>query len=306
MANRFHPDLAAARWIPRFSYGPRLARFLHGMTPRPKDPGAGVTAETVVVSPTVSLRLLRPAGADAPVPVLLWMHGGGHLFGSPEQDDRANIALVRELGIAVAAARYRLGADAPAPASVDDGLAALAALSGRADELGLDANRIAVGGASAGGGVAAGIVLAAHDRGEIEVAFQLLVYPMLDDRTATREDLDTMPVLMWTQSSNRLGWRTYLGVEPGASAVDPYAVPARRADLTGLPPTWIGVGDLDLFHDEDVEYARRLRAAGVECTLTVVPGAFHGFDVVFAAKPVVQAFRRSQVEALRAAGIVGT
>lgn len=305
MANRFHPDLAAARWIPPFSWSPRVARFMRNQKPRPVDPGEGVTVDGVTVSPTVSLRFFRPTDATGPVPVLLWMHGGGHLFGSPEQDDQSNIAFVRELGIAVAAVLYRLGADAPAPASVDDVYAALAFVKERAGELGVDPSRIAVGGASAGGGVAAGLVLAVHDRGEITIAFQLLVYPMLDDRTVLRTDLDDLPVRIWSRKSNRLGWRTYLGVEPGASGVSPYTAAARRDDLTGLPPTWIGVGDLDLFHDEDVMYAQRLQAAGVACELVVVPGAFHGFDAVFTTKPVTKAFWQSQADALRRAGIVG-
>jgi len=299
----FHPELAAARWIPPFSYGPRLARMMRGLRPRAGDPGAGVTAEEIVVSPTVSLRVLRPATAAVDLPALLWIHGGGHLFGAPEQDDGANAALVRELGIVVAAARYRLGAEAPAPASADDCYAALEHLAEHAEELGIDARRIAVGGASAGGGIAAGVVLLAHDRGRIPIACQLLVYPMLDDRTAGRDDLDSLRVRMWTPKSNRLGWATYLGTEPGSDDVPDYAAPARREDLTGLPPAWIGVGTLDLFHDEDVDYARRLERAGVPVELVVVPGAFHGFDQLFAETRVVRDFRRSQADALRRAGL---
>jgi acetyl esterase/lipase len=303
VAGVYHPDLAAVRWIPRFSYGPRLARRMRGLTIRGSAPGDGVTVEEVVVSPTVSLRVFRPAGASGAVPALLWIHGGGHLFGSPEQDDRGNAGLVRELGVVVAAVRYRLGADAPAPASVEDCYSALVFLVDRAAELGIDPARIAVGGASAGGGVAAGLVLLAHDRGQVEIAFQLLVYPMIDDRTVTRDDLDGRNARMWTPKSNRLGWATYLAAEPGSDGISPYAAPARRDDLSGLPPTWIGVGSVDLFHDEDVEYARRLEAAGVPTQLVIVPGAFHGFDQLFAKKDVVHEFRRSQALALRHAGI---
>lgn len=303
MPNPYHPDLATARWIPPFSYGPRLARLMRRIRPRATGPGEGVTVEEVSVSATVSLRLYRPEGKKGRLPVLLWMHGGGHLFGSPEQDQRANAGFVRELGIAVAAARYRLGSDAPAPASVLDCYAALTHLLTHADQLAVDPTRIAVGGASAGGGVAAGLALYAHDRGDDAIAFQLLVYPMLDDRTVTRDDLDTMPVRMWTTKSNRLGWSTYLGREPGTSEVPDYAAPSRWADLSGLPPTWIGVGELDLFHDEAVDYARRLRGAGVDCDLDVVPGAFLGFDQLYGSTPVGRRFWERQCEALRRAGI---
>lgn len=301
MPSPYHPELRGIRWIPRFSYGPRLVGLMRRLPQRPADHGPDVRVGEIAVTSAVSIRLLRPANAKTPVPVLVWMHGGGHLIGSPEQDDVPNVAFVRELGIAVAAVRYRLGFDAPAPASVDDCYDALRHLVSHADELGIDPDRLAIGGASAGGGVAAGLVQRAHDSGEIAVRFQLLVYPMLDDRTVTRTDLDTSRVRVWTPKSNRYGWRTYLGVEPGAPQVPLYAVPARREDLGGLPPAWIGVGTEDLFYDEDVAYARRLEQAGVPCELEVVPGAFHGFDALFRKTAVVRAFWDSQAAALRSA-----
>ena len=299
----YHPELKRVRFLPRIPTNPWVVRLLRRGTPRGVVPEAGVTVEEVVLGPTVSVRLFRPAGVTEPVPVLLWMHGGGHLFGSPEQDDHGSIAFVRELGIAVAAARYRLGSDAPAPASVEDCHAALAALAARGEEWGIDPSRLAVGGASAGGGVAAGVCLLALDRGEVRPGFQLLVYPMLDDRTVLRAGAASPHHRGWTNGNNRDGWTTYLGGAPGRADVSPYAAPARRADLSGLPPTWIGVGSVDLFHDEDVAYARRLGEAGVPCELMVVPGATHGFDQMFRAAAVVGEFRRRQVEALRAAGI---
>lgn len=302
-ASPIHPELRGIRLIPRVSLTPTLVRLINRGRPRPAPLGDGVVAREVAISETASVRLLTPEHPTGPLPVLVWMHGGGHLIGSPEQDDRLNARFVRELGIAVAAVRYRRGIEAPAPASVNDGHDVLVALTTRADELGLDASRIAVGGASAGGGVAAAMALAAHDRGEVAVAFQLLVYPMLDDRTVTRTDLDTRHARVWMPKSNRYGWATYLNAEPGSADVSPYAAPARRVDLSGLPPAWIGVGDLDLFHDEDVDYARRLTEAGVACELEVVPGAFHGFDATHARSRVSQRFGASQVAALRGAGI---
>ncbi len=184
MATPFHPDLARARLIPRFSLTPALARLVRRLPSRTATPPATVTVREVRLSPTVTARHLRPAGVDGPVPTLLWLHGGGHLGGRPEQDDAQNITFVEQLGIGVAALRYRLGADAPHPASTDDAYAGLVALRDRADELGVDTARLAIGGSSAGGGLAAALALLAHDRGEVPVAFQLLTYPMLDDRTA--------------------------------------------------------------------------------------------------------------------------
>lgn len=305
-----HPDLRAIRFLPGFSWGPRLTRLLRHVRPRPTDLGPEVTTTELHLpgaagNPDVAVRLLRPALADGPVPVLLWVHGGGLVSGSPEQDDRANAAFVRSLGIAVAAVRYRLAPDATAPAAAEDVHSALVALTQRAARLGLDPERIAIGGASAGGGLAAAATLLAADRHEPLPVFQLLVYPMLDDRTVTRTDVDTSGVHVWTPGSNRFGWTSYLGVEPGSPDVSEYAAPGRRTDLRGLPPAWVGVGSNDLFHDEDVAYAERLRDAGVACELEVVPGAFHGFDALFPKAGVSRAFWLAQARALKGA-LTGT
>lgn len=155
---------------------------------------------------------------------------------------------------------------------------------------------MAIGGASAGGGLAAGLAQRALDRGEVDLVAQLLVYPMIDDRTVLRTDLDHPRHRLWNQSSNALGWRCYLG-----DADPEVAVPARRQDLAGLPPAWIGVGALDLFHDEDLAYAERLRAAGVPCEVMVIEGAFHGFDGIAPRAGVSRAFFASQCALLRKA-----
>lgn len=299
----YHPELSRVRFLPTIPTGPGTVKLMRRLKPRGIDPGPDVTVDEITVSPTVSIRLFRPAHVAGPVPAMLWMHGGGHLFGAPEQDDRSNIAFVRELGIAVAAARYRLGSEAPAPASVEDCYAAFLALANRGEEWGIDVTRLAVGGASAGGGVAAALAQYALDRGNAQPMFQLLVYPMLDDRTVLRSHPDAKHHRGWNEKNNRQGWTTYTGGEPGRPGVSPYAAPARRDDLAGLPPAWIGVGTLDLFHDEDVEYARRLNAAEVPCELYVVPGATHGFDQMFVRAQVVRDFWRQQAEALRRAGI---
>ena len=159
----------------------------------------------------------------------------------------------------------------------------------------------------AGGHLAAAVALLARDRGEIALAGQVLSYPMLDDHTDESAAAHPHMLRLWNGRSNRLGWGMYLGAGTNGPAASPLdaatlelAVPARRSDLSGLPPTWIGVGTLDLFYDEDVEYARRLTAAGVECELHIVPGAYHGFDQAEPKAAVSRDFLRRQIEALRA------
>jgi acetyl esterase/lipase len=248
---------------------------------------------------SVTVRVHRPPAAPGgPLPAVLWIHGGGYVIGFAAQDDRSCADLARRLGAVVVAVDYRKGPEHPYPAALDDCHDALVWL---ASLPGVDRRRVAIAGASAGGGLAAALALAARDRGEVEPAFQLLVYPMLDDRTTLRPDLDDRHLRLWSGRSNRFGWRSYLGADPGFPGVAPTAAPARADDLSGLPPAWVGVGTLDLFHDEDAEYARRLREAGVACELEVVQGAFHGFDVAVPKAGVSRRFRDSQVAALDAA-----
>ncbi|GAA3388277.1 alpha/beta hydrolase [Cryptosporangium minutisporangium] len=303
----FHPDLKAGRFIPRFSTGPRLTRLMNRAQFKPGPLPDELVAEEVEApgppgAPAVRLQVYRPRDLTSPAPALLWIHGGGMISGSNLQDETTNIAFARALGITVVSVTYRLAPQHPAPAAVEDAYAALRWLVASAGERLVDADRIAIGGASAGGGIAAALAQYALDQGEIRPAFQLLIYPMLDDRTVVRTDLDTTNVRVWTPGSNRYGWTSYLGgLAPGDPGVSSYAAPARREDLSGLPPAWIGVGDLDLFLDEDTRYAERLRASGVPCELHVVPGAFHGFDALFRRKNVSKEFWRVQARALRAA-----
>ena len=176
---------------------------------------------------------------------------------------------------------------------------ALKWVDANSDDLSIDRRRIAIGGASAGGGLAAALAQMALDRQSVTTVFQLLVYPMLDDRTALRTDLDDSDNFTWSQENNRYGWESYLGRKLGAEDLPAYAVPARRADLTGLPSAWIGVGSLDIFHDEDVDYGNRLRARGGDCHIEIVPGAFHGFDVFDPNIGIVREFWNSQLDALK-------
>ena len=304
---KIHPELQpSAKMSPKVDYSRRnvwLFNLLMRLMPSFKAL-EGLRVENIFIprqedNTNLRLRIYKPQSADTPTPALLWMHGGGYVMGRPEQDDFSCAQFVHELGITVVSVDYRCAPKHPFPAGLDDCHSALKWIASHDQELNIDLKRIAVGGNSAGAGLAAALAQLAHDRKEIELAFQLLIYPMLDDRTVLRRDIDDSNNVTWTHKSNRFGWESYLGQACGAENAPAYSVPARRTDLSGLPPAWIGVGSLDIFHDEDVAYAQRLKESGVECDLDVIPGAFHGFDVFDPQVPVVQEFRKSQMKALR-------
>lgn len=266
---------------------PRALMGLAGWTGRVR--GVDVTHVQAHLSADVTVRIHRPYTGTTPMPALLWIHGGGTVMGSAAQEDRFCRKLVNFTDVAVVAVDHRLAPEHPYPAPLEDCYAALQWL---AKQPWVDPARIAVGGASAGGGFAARVAQLAHDRGDVGLALQMLVYPMLDDRTPD----EPRRRVMWTASDNRIAWRWYL-----AGADPEVAVPARRADLSGLAPTWIGVGTLDLFYDECRAYAQRLRDAGVPVHEEIADGAFHAFDLIAANASVSQRFFASQVRALRAA-----
>jgi acetyl esterase/lipase len=285
-----HPDLRRiARFAPRTLLGPRTLRLMRVLMGLRRSRVEGV--EVLTLYSGAGVRLHRPVGVGAPTAALLWMHGGGYVLGSAQQDDGLCHRFSRELGIAVASVEYRLAPEHPYPAPLEDCYAALTWLTRLPA---VDSARVAIGGASAGGGLAAALALLARDRGEVAPILQLLAYPMLDDRSAAKPK--NLNYRLWSPSSNRFGWAAYLG-----DADPQVAVPARRDDLSGLPPAWIGVGTHDLFLDEDLAYAERLTAAGVPCHVEVVPGAFHGFDLIAPKAQVSQAFFSSQCASLRGA-----
>jgi acetyl esterase/lipase len=247
--------------------------------------------EVTTLGSGAGVRLFRPAGVTEPAPALLWIHGGGYVMGTAQQDDRICGQFSKKLGITVASVEYRLAPEHPYPAPLEDCYSALTWLAGLPA---VDPGRVALGGASAGGGLAAALALLARDRGDVTPIFQLLEYPMLDDRSSM--NTDNPNYRLWNTRSNHFGWTAYLG-----DADPQVAVPGRRDDLSGLPPAWIGVGSNDLFHDEDLAYAERLTAAGVPCHVEVVAGAFHGFDLAVPKAQVSQRFFSSQCDGLRAA-----
>jgi acetyl esterase/lipase len=289
----FHPELrVAARLLPRGGARSRSLPVMRRLITLMPDREKNVTVEHV--TPTSSVRVFRPVGA-ATGGALLWIHGGGMVMGTPVQDNVLCRKIANELGLVVAAVKYRLAPEHRYPAALEDCYDALVWL---AKQEGVDPARVAVGGASAGGGLAAAVALAATERGEVGLAFQLLVYPMLDDRTGTRAELDDVPTRLWDNKSNRFGWSSYLGQPAGSAGVTGLASPARAEDLSGVAPAWIGVGTADLFYDEDRAYAERLRAAGVECNLVVVDGAFHAFEVMAPRRNVSRAFTAAAIAAL--------
>ena len=249
-------------------------------------------------APDVRVLVYRPTTHSTSLPALLWIHGGGYVFGSADQEDLSVKSTVSTVGCVAVSVDYRLSPETPHPGPVEDCYAALKWLHSHAEELGVDTTRIAIGGASAGGGLTAALALLTRDLKEVPLAFQLLIYPMLDDRTVTsKEPHPYTGEYIWTHDSNRFGWTSLLGQEPGGPDISPYAAAARADHLEGLPPTFITVGSLDLFLEEDMEYARRLIRAGVPTELHVYPGAFHGFNLATNAK-VTQAFTRDWLDAL--------
>ncbi len=249
----------------------------------------------------VRVLLYRPVGAAGLRPAVLQIHGGGYVVGAPEVNDLSNRLLVAELGCVVCSVDYRLAPEHPYPAALEDCFTVLHWLTREASSLGVDPARIGVMGESAGGGLAAALALLARDRGLAAIAFQHLIYPMIDDRTCV--DPDPHPYtgeFVWTPEDNRIGWEAYLGRPAGGEGVPACAAAARATDLSGLPPAFISVGALDLFLEENLEFARRLTRAGVAVELHVYPGAYHGFNIAAEARTSLAALRDSR-EALRRA-----
>jgi acetyl esterase/lipase len=228
----------------------------------------------------VRVRIYRPARRpqDAPLPGVLFLHGGGYAIGSPEQFAPAYRMLLRTRDCVIVAPDYRKSLEAPYPAALHDCYGSLLWLKGNAAELGVREDQLLVMGMSAGGGLTAAVSLLARERGDVRIAHQLPLYPMLDHRmiTASSRDNDA-PV--WGSKHNRIAWDLYLAGLAGGD-VPKLASPALETDCAGLPPTTTFVGELDPFLDETVAYAERLRAAGVTVELRRYPRCFHGFDLI--------------------------
>jgi acetyl esterase/lipase len=246
-------------------------------------PGVEVDRHTLATADGAALDLAwYHTPAAQPGSAVLYLHGGGMIFGLEHLGRVYDLAVrdyVATSGVPMLVVDYRIAPEHPHPTPVEDCYAALRWLADNATKLGVDPARIAVMGDSAGGGLAAGVSLLARDRGGPPITQQLLIYPMLDDRTHTA-DPQLLPFLTWTYDDNITGWAALLGESGGTDAVSPYAAPARVTDVSGLPDTYIDVGDLDIFRDEDIAYARRLSDAGVPTELHLHPGCPHAFEAL--------------------------
>ena len=260
----------------------------------PMREGSRALAKPILSQPTVVEKTI-PGAAGAPDvlvfvinadpavlrPAILHIHGGGFFAGSATSGLADLQVQAKALDCTIVTVEYRLAPETPFPGALEDNYAALQWLYDNAEGLGVDRTRIALQGESAGGGHAAMLALAARERGEVPLCFQSLIFPMLDDRTgSSRQPADHIGTFLWTRELNVLGWSCFLGSPPGGQDVPEGASPSRVVDLAGLPPTFIAVGDLDLFVEEDIAFASRLIAAGVATELLVAPGAPHGFQML--------------------------
>lgn len=238
--------------------------------------------------------------APAPRPGLLMIHGGGYIVGTA-REDMNGIGYAEHVGCTVVSVDYRMAPEHTYKASIADCFAGLNWLFDNAAELGVDSSRIAIGGGSAGGGLTAGLALYNRDNKGPDVAFQLLVYPMLDDTHETPSGYEVTHPNVWNREVSLKAWKMYLDDEYGTDNVSPYAAAARATDLSGLPPAFVTVGTEDLFRDEDINYAQRLMAAGIPTELQVVPGMFHGGEGFMPTAGVSQRMRLGYLDALKRA-----
>ena len=237
---------------------------------------------------TIKLLILRhPNPAKEKVPGVLWVHGGGYQSGSAKDifATRA-LSLVMKFGAVLVAPNYRLSKKYPYPAALYDCYAALLYLKNHAEELGVRDDQIMVGGESAGGGMAAALCMLARDRGEVNIAFQMPLYPMLDDRDTPSSKDNHAP--NWNTKRNKKAWKRYLRTAYGTDIVSYYAAPARCRDYSGLPPCYTFVGDIEPFYCETVDYVHHLQEAGIKAAVDVYPDWFHAYDLFFPTRKVVR------------------
>ena len=243
------------------------------------------------------VRIYKPTGVSGGLPGIFFIHGGGMIMGSIETENHKAAMLCETIQSIVVSVEYRLAPENPYPAQVQDCYEALVWMSKNAAELGFETDRLAVVGGSAGGGLALATSLMARDQEFPKISFQMANYPMIDDRNVSPSSMEITDIGIWDRNANIEAWNWYLG---GKNA-DEYAAPARAIDLSGLPPTFIDVGELDLFRDEDIEFAKRLLQAGVATELHVYPGAYHASESFAPEAELSQQIWTKRIEALKRA-----
>ncbi|NEU26712.1 alpha/beta hydrolase [Paenibacillus polymyxa] len=252
------------------------------------------------VAGEILVKIYEPAQrTDVKLPAMLWIHGGGYVMGHPDMDDALCERFVQAANCVVVSVDYRLAPEHPYPAAIDDCYAALTWMTDEAELLGIDLDRVAIAGASGGGGLTAALALMARDKGGPALIFQMPLYPMIDDRNVTASSHEiTADNAPWSRKNNLTAWNMYLGNRIEDSEVSPYAVPSRAESLAGLPPTYTCVGQLDLFRDETIEYVARLAQAGVDVEFHLYPGTFHNFEGMVPQAEVSQRASQSYVDAI--------
>ena len=265
-------------------------------------PNDNVVTEDRVVpgpegSPDIGVRIFRPTGSAGVLPGIYHIHGGGMVQGNVEEESLIAAMLCEAVNSVIVSVEYRLAPENPYPAAVEDCYAGLVWMAQNAEQLGFDPERLAVCGGSAGGGLAIATALSARDRGGPAICFMGSFYPMIDDRNETPSSREIVDIGIWDRDTNREAWDWYLGGKPA----DGYAAPARAEDLAGLPPTFIDVGEIDLFRDEDIDFATRLLKAGVPTELHVYPAAYHASEVIAPEAALSKLIWRQRIEALNRA-----
>ena len=233
------------------------------------------------------------------LPAMLWIHGGGFVMGHPDMDDLLCERFVQTANCVVVSVDYRLAPEHPYPAAIEDCYAGLVWMTAEAPSLGIDVKRVAIAGASGGGGLTAALTLMARDKGGPAIIFQMPLYPMLDNRNETPSSYEiTDSHATWNRTNNLTAWRMYLGEEQDTHELFPYAVPSRADNLAGLPPTYTCIGQLDLFRDETLDYVARLAQAGVDVEMNLYPGSFHCFDVFVPDAEISQRASQNYLDAM--------
>ena len=299
--DKVHPEIRRwARWIPSIPFHIPVVRMLVNVLVKlvPGFKGDSNIKVSWVDHGQSRSKIYRPVAPKSDG-VLLWIHGGGYICLDSNLDYATCCRIVETLGITVVSVDYRLASVKPFPAALDDCVASWQWLQQHATTLGVNPQRAVIAGESAGGGLTAALAQRLHDEGGQQPVAQLIFAPMLDDRTALREDLTAEKHFLWNNKNNWGGWQSYLGQAPGLPEVPQYSVPARRESLVGLPQAWLGIGDIDLFYEESVAYAERLEADGVSCELFITEGGPHACETALPQSSPGQAWWNSVFAFLR-------